>query len=573
MNRSTEYIFYLALSAMLVCACSAEPGQVPCTADEDCPSGTLCASAVARCVPAADHVPAVEVWPPNQNDQGWVAQEFPSPTVDQDGRLKLVMQASISLQGQVVASDAPSTALPAHITAWRDSLISGRPRVQTETATMTRAASGQKSDGFLFWLSRGHTYSFYVAPDEPYQAVYPPQLITGLKLQDHMKRDFVLEGKDRTVLVRGRLLGAGGQPLAHDADPTKIAANAGYASVGVRAQEESGLLMSTTAITDAKTGEFQFRVPPGGTVPTGGRLYTLKVESTSTGMLIPVMTCKDIFLGLYSGKDNSQNLGDLRLPSFSPAETFSQNIRGKDGSPVVGAVVKYSTSLGTVVQSGGFSTCTAAFERTAITNAEGKVSVQLLPGTSKNLIYSITITSPSGSPYASLWVPQEEVGKGGQMRDLWLEPRIRLRGKVLGTASEAVVGAVVEAQGIAIESAPSNFPQLKTTATTDVGGVFSLYLEPGSFNLIVRPPQGLGLPSFAITKKQIPSSLDGVVFQVPSPEAVAGMVVDSAGKALGSAKVEVYDLVNATDQTHRADLRASAVTGGTGRFLLLLPDH
>lgn len=575
------------LTMMMVAGCNgaALEGDA-CHVDGDCDPGKVCHVSTGACLPVVKQAPDLEVWPPNNNNQGWVPQEFVKPLTNADGLLDLRLQASISLQGKVYASDDLGKGIAARVIAWRDSLVFGRPSVQVEVST----AEGSGDPGsFLLWLSKGFTYTFFVVPKS---GKYPPLVVSKLKLDDHTKRDFVLEGDDRAVAVQGKVLDATGNPFKRDT--VKNATN-GYftSSVRVRAFEKNGLNQSTIAVTkpgtdkQSGTGEFSFLVPASYKVPATGTLYTLRVETAPGGIPIPTVECKNMVLGIFTSTKPKpvskpvQTVGDLRLPAFLWPKYFTFKVRGKDGSlngaAVSGATVKFSTKLDKMPRSEGFDNCTASYEQTGITDSKGDVTVPLLPGsTGKNMAYMVTVVSPADSPYASRLIAKQEVGSGGGVTEtIFLEQRYKLSGKVVDHQDDPVPHATIEAQGIQLASSPANVPLGQTTANADAQGIFSLYVETGTYNFTVRPPQGAGLPSFNVRNKSVQSDLNSLVFKLPAAEVLTGTVRSAGGDLLSGIKVEAYELINETAQTQRACLQTSDISNSSGRFLLVLPakDH
>ena len=559
-----------------------------CVQDTDCLSGRLCVMSTSTCTSVVSSVPDLEVLPPNVNNQGWVVQEYQKPGLDSQGRLKLKLTQAISLEGKVHASDSNGKVVPSRITAWRDSLLPGRPQVQVSTTTTTvqsKLDPTRAPGSYLLWLTKDQDYTFLISPTEPYDKDYPPLVVSGLKLTGHLKRDFVLEGKDRTVKVTGKVLDATGNDLPDKVlvdpnlpvDPKDKDANKLRATVRVRAYQSGGLHLSTLGATDPETGAFSFRVPAGGTMPTGGLVYSLRVESVAGGIPVPTVTCDKLYLGIYSGKTPVQVLGDLRLPAFRLPKYYTINVRGKDGTsqgkPVAGATVKFSMALSKVPPGEGFTSCKATYERTGITKSDGSVMLPLIPGMdTKNQQYTVTITSPTSSPYAGAVMPAVEVGPNkGVLGTLELLPRLKLTGRVVTSKEVPVAGALVEAQGIAPQGGTAALPTAQTSTTTDAQGIFSLAVEAGSYNFRIQPPQGMGLPAFTLANKSITKSLDGLIFPVPQARVLAGEVVDPTGRVLTSAKVSVYELVYATDKSQRAELRASDITDKAGTFSVLLP--
>ena len=545
---------------------------VGCSSDSDCEQGSVCHHESGKCLANVQMAPDLEVWPPSTNNQGWVSQEFLKPTFGLDGKLNLQLKASVSMQGRVYSSDKPGVTVPASIVAWRTSLIKGRPKVQVGTATSSDTKSDLPKAPYVLWLARDLDYTFFVAPKKPYNTLYPPLVVNKIRLTDHIQRDLVLEGLDRTVAVKGKILDAAGSPLP-DQKVLGVKGRALNASLRVWASEMDGFYQSTPGLSDAKSGEFLFRVPASVTVPATGRVYTLTVESMPGSIPVPTVSCPNIVLGLFTGQKAEQDLGKLKLPAFLMPRTYTWFVKGSDKkTPVVGATVKFYLKFDKLPRSQGFDKCTAFYQQTAITDSSGKVTVLLLPGNSKNLRYQVTITSPANSRYASQLIKEMEVGAtGGVHKDIVLDDRYELKGKVVGPDGKPVVGAVIEAEGIRSVSPDATVQPATTSTTSDDQGIFSLFADSGNYNLNVRPPQGVALPGFVMRNKKIDGNLADLLFKIPRGTILSGTVKQPSGKPLGSAKVEVYEQVYDSAKTLTAIQRASDISTSDGSFTLVLP--
>jgi hypothetical protein len=561
MTMSRRNPLHLLLLCFALGGCSANtPAGGRCSLDGDCASG-VCSAATGECLPITHKAPGLEVWPPSQNNQGWVVQEFPKGTLKPNGEVHVQLAAGVSLEGQVYASDLDAAGgkklIPARIVVWRDSKLEGRPPVQVET-TVTPSQREGKTQGqttYVLWLARG-TYTAYVVPLEPYDALYPPVVVNGIKVEDHLKQDFVLDGDDRAVDVTGRVVDAAGKPLVRDKTAVPVR---------VRAFRPGGLGYSTLGSADA-SGAFTFKVP------AGVESYTVRVERAPDGEPIPTMECTGRVLGIM-GADQKQAIGDLTLPPFRFAEPYAVKVVGVDDLPVAQATVTFTTALA-VSAPNGYKECSASFTQSGITDAEGKVTLKLLPGDAKNRSYSVTVVSPASSPHASQWLASVEVGpQGGALQAFVLDRRYVLRGRVEMAGAQPVPGAMIEAGAIASGEALSALPPSKASATTDATGAFELHVDPGVYNIDIRPPVDLALPAFGLTAKSIQGNLDGVLFTVPEAKALRGRILDPSGRELPSAQVKVYDLVPELEKPlkHKAVLRGSSVTDPTGSFALLLP--
>jgi hypothetical protein len=541
-----------------------------CLTDENCPPEQTCAPISGQCISLVETSPGLEVVPPAQNNQGWVPQEFPQRTLGPDGRIEVRLEPGVSLEGSVFASNLDSSGhkqvVPSRVVARRESDLPGRPRVQVETVAHAAKADGQR-DTFVLWLHSQREYTFYVAPQPPLDALYPP-LVATVKVAGHLKRDFVLEGKDRAIEVRGRVTDSSEGPLDY--------------SVRVRAFQPDGLYQSTVAETAFDTkltppearGVFAFRVPASSLkTPASLALYTLRVESAQGSRPIPTMDCPDLSVGLLSpGAFPAQQLPPLPLPTFLRDQEFTLKVKGDDGTAVTGATVEFRTPL--PGPASGPWTCTASYSQTSVTDTEGKVLLKLLPGDGgKNQTYTVTVLSPASSPFANLVVPRIEVGPvGGLLGDLQLTRRPRVRGAVLTPASKPVAGATLEAQPKETADAASPSTAGPAAAMTNSDGAFELYLEPGIYDINVRPPEGTELPSFlGRTALEVAEDVDGLLLSVPSTKILRGSVLDPQGRQLPNAQIQVYDPVPANALHPRAALRGRSITDSHGSFYVPLP--
>lgn len=568
---------YLLVLLLAVAACDdlSAPG-FECDSNEDCAPGTVCHVKSSKCLANVQTAPALEVWPPSTNNQGWVSQEFLTPSMGSDGQLKLQLAPSVSIQGSVYASDKPNKTIPASVVAWRSSLIKGRPRVQVETTVEEPGKTDTPKD-YVMWLAKGHKYTFLIAPKKPYNALYPPLVVDSLTLSSHTKRDFVLEGTERSVKVMGKVVDATGAALRGDKVKIKDPENPGAlltSHLRVWASEVDGYHQSTLAKSDAVTGAFTFRVPASVTVPATGHLYNLKVESMPGSIPVPTVNCTNVVLGIFSGLKAEQDLGSLHLPAFLMPKTYTWTIKGSDKqTPVVGATVNFRLEFDKVPRNQGFDKCTAFYQQTAVTDSKGKVTVLLLPGASKNQLYQVTVTSPTGSKYASRLIKDMEVGaSGGVHKDIILNDRYELSGRVVDKDGRPVVGAAIEAVGIKSLTGASKVQPATTSATTDSKGVFTLFADSGNFNINVRPPHGAALPSFVMRNKSVSGNVGDLLFKIPRGTILWGTVNQPGGKALGNAKVEVYEQVFGSDKkTLTTTLRAADISAASGSFSLVLP--
>lgn len=584
--RATVPIVALATATLVLHACGETNGH--CSSDSDCALSDACDVASGRCAPRARVNLALEVLPRTRGTG--VPQEFVDPPLSSQGSVLLQLQAPVALQGKVVASNARTTGIAARVIAWRRSLIRGRPAVRFET--QTGASPGTELGHYALWLSKGFKYSLYAAPLAKLAETVPPLLETGLLVDSHLQRNLVLDGPDRSVLVRGRVVAADGTPYSF---PLRVRAFTGSGthrwSTVARTCSKGDTKPCTCDPAQQCYGQFSVRVPHGL------RRYTLRVETgtdapTKTSEIVPTLECHGANLGLVaiatSGGDPSKvaahELGDpIRLPKVGLAEPFSIAVVARDDrTAVAGARVTFTTKIAAPRAPEAFAgKCEAEFERTVITDGKGKATVALLPAAKGKLrSYVVTVVSPSNSKQASRRIEHFSVpADAGDLKALELSERFALHGTVVDSAGTPLRNAAVDARPIGsaegLELGPatavtSDCSKLSTSQSECRSGSFVLYVDPGSYNFHIRPPAESGVPSFLVKAKQVKAGAERLLFKAPPAEILVGRVVDANNRPLSGYSVSAYDSAPTSLSSVEAVLRGAAFTDGEGRFRLLL---
>jgi hypothetical protein len=565
----------LATVLLLASSCATDGGDRECSSDDQCSGGDVCAAEAGRCLTRASSTKlALEVLPPS-NNQGWVRQEFVQGGAD------LQLEAAVSLQGIVHASDAPAP-LPARVRVWRPSEIPGRQNILFETSTPDKA---RNADDYVLWLTQGHKYSLFVSPQPPHDLSLPPALESGLEMDDHAKKDVVLDGEDRSVRVAGKVFDAAGKPLPF--------------STQVRAYHEGGWLRSTPALSCSERGTKSCSCPvgkssaadcPGGfalRIPFGVRTYTMVVEPAGAEAnqdsadnehdptAIPTLSCTKAVLGLLQSGETQITLEEpLRMPAFQREVDLTLTVLGSDDSPVVGAQVTFEIDLPVPKVPEIFDSCSATYRRSAITDDKGKVVLPLLPYADKD--YRLTVISPPQSGFRSFFQSRREVVKAGA-QTVTLDPREELRGTVVDAAGQPLANTLVEARGFASGDV-GGVPPTDVSTTTDADGSFVLYVDPKvSFHLHFRPPASSGAPFFSSLSHSISGSVEGLRFTAPTAALLVGQVLLPTSKERlqpeGAADFTITAFgaapISPTQQT--AVRRGTAVTSASGEYRLLVP--
>ncbi|MCK5796660.1 MAG: hypothetical protein KAI47_05735, partial [Deltaproteobacteria bacterium] len=413
----------------------------------------------------------------------------------------------------------------------------------------------------------------------------PPALESGLHLDDHTKKDVVLDGADRSAEVTGRVVDAAGSPLPY--------------SVHVRAFHEGGWLRSTPALTcssrsakpcpcskdegsKACDGVFSFRIP------YGVHNYTVMVEPPPADAntadpdidptAIPTLTCTGAPFGIFQPGEKISIEQPLRMPAFAKSRDVELKVESVDDTAVVGAQVIFETDFEVSKFADIFQSCTATYRRSGTTNADGKVTLSLLPGGAKNRSYRLTVVSPQTSPYASIFRSNFEIGSAAGHISVRLDQRYELRGEVIDSLGNGLADTHVEAQGFSPLSTTKNDIHPTTVfATTDAHGAFVLHVDPGSFHLHFVPLPSSAAPRFSALSKTVSGSVAGLVFTAPAPSLLDGRVLlpvtatRSLPMGAQNFTVNAYETIPRSESHSMAVLRGTTIVDDAGAYRLLVP--
>ncbi|WP_394850392.1 carboxypeptidase regulatory-like domain-containing protein [Pendulispora brunnea] len=214
-------------------------------------------------------------------------------------------------------------------------------------------------------------------------------------------------------------------------------------------------------------------------------------------------------------------------PYVPPPANVTGQVMGPDGVPARATMVFRS-----VDQTGALvarpSNRLLRYATTIQTDPSGTFQVPLPLGQ-----YDVAIFPEPPAPEApplALWVGQTKVDASGPI----MFPLVRqteVKGTVVLADGTAVAEAEVEAQAAVSPAKPGPFAQAMRAArtTTDATGGFSLQLDPGDYDIVVRPRDGTRFPWVVSTSHKIantPVTLDR--FVVPAPIAVSVTLVSRA---------------------------------------------
>lgn len=558
------------LAALSLPACDDEPGlPIACSGPEVCP-------------PPSNSIGwALQVWPASSagsvsSQQSLAPHEVPQLIFDRSGSAEISLKASVPVQGMVLTA-AEQPLVRAHVLAQLPSAILGQSPYTFDTLSTERPTPGA-------WQLRlpvpprplEQAYRFWVGFDDPTQAsLYPPlwseQVIDG---NDDDDVRLVLRAPLELAAVSGRIL-----------DPL----NEGVGGLSVQVLDARGQIVSTTAVSltaqQGISGSYKVLIDPTLSTEMPANLKLVARPGAQSGL--PVLEAP--LMALKVG--GSQSL-DLRLPSSRKPVVFQLPVvgQGPSGSllPVVGARVQAQVVLEDKLLTPGTR---AIYTTTADTEADGSARLSLIPVTAPgtNLSYTVTVTSPARTPYAST---QQEVQVGpreGVLQTVQLALRAQLTGRLLGADGEPVPLAQVVAQPIARTDSTSSGSEAKAggstppQTTTDQDGRFALRLDSGDYDIDFVPQPGTA-PRSSLDNQRL-TTYDIDLGDVRLPRLALGKLVITGpgGAPLAQAKLRIFQSPDTSPRfgfacqpglpcSRVAKLRAEAFTDSKGRAQFLLPD-
>ena len=342
------------------------------------------------------------------------------------------------------------------------------------------------------------------------------------------------------------------------------------ASTFVARALQDGIVVSNAPLTQLNGSIDSFRLLLPSAVATSGDPLTIQ--------LMPQSSADPSFVsGPIAPQANTTALS-IMLPAYSNLNQFNLNIKGSDDRAVVGALVHAQTVVGT-------STVGATqFARDGLTDANGIVSLSLLPGTAQTALnYQITVVPPTNSHSAIPCDTPVDVTVGGSTVNVASAPTLMT---IMLTARPTLTGTVKDYQGYPLSNVTVTATQVTsdnaactsatpspTSVTSDGHGMFALSLDPGTYQIDYDPPTGSAAPRFTEYGYRI-AGPDYVTHDVTLPQgaAVMGTVVAPDGKTpLQSATVRLFEVrctgADCTGPNRTAPmLRAVTVTDAAGSF-------
>jgi hypothetical protein len=552
------WVSTLALAAAAGCS-AAHFSAAQCQRDEQCGDGFACGA--GTCLPreAPPAAWGIELVPPSDSAAArteLLRVSAPAATFDVQAGAKATITAALAGDTTTI----PLTA--AHLVLAVPSTLPGRPDLQFEADLPAATDAGPPT--FTVQVPAavvGSPGTFQVSPLPPSDHAYAP-----LRATIPVGEKVVLPLPTSRLSVRGRLLSVVGDPRA------------GFTARAYRGPD----LVSNVDVTATADGSFTLLVPAsaGDAAPP---LITVDLEP-APGAADPRFASRAIPLAA------NVDLGDVTLPAFGQPNVFRFAARGAadDGPPVSGAVVRAWTLLADDAAG------TTDFVRAAPTAADGQINMGLLPGTTIALRnYDIAVVPPPESVFGVRCISQFPLASGGTLDAPANVPPVVLPRRTLvsgavrrhdGTPAENVTILATRTAVDPASPCASNVGATPATTTTDANGVYSLWVDPGTYRFDYDPPAGAPFPRLTefgvVVPQPVPTmaapALDHPT-ALPAGAILEGTTRGPDGAALPLAAVRFYELACASVAACAGDahveptLRAQTRSDTSGHFRVVIP--
>ena len=496
-----------------------------------------------------------------------------------DGETRIEYRPTAQVYGNVLDSQAMALS-GARVVARLNSAIPGQNDYSLGTLTTDQPALNFTLRVPLAQQPTEQPYHFWVGFDDSNRASLAPSVWQEAYIRgDNHSEPLSLRLRKTTELaaVTGRIVSALGE---------------GVGNLTVQVLDPSRQIVSSTAISDATAGptkgNYRVLVDPKLSGDPNSSL-TVVVRPGPLDPTLPILEAT-----LQTPHAGTETRVDFAEPAYRFPASFSLPIRGgpdrTSAVPVTGARVRAQVMLedATTLKLGIRAYYTAMAE----SDAQGIARLSLVPAPigGPNLIYQVSISSPSHVPFAS--VPQTALSlgssDGGVLGPITLPLRTEVRGRLLSAQGTPAAGVEVVANRIAgDERFVSPLSSVLVSAdlpesTTDSAGSFALRLDPGDYDFEFIPNPSLEARSSLDNQRVRSDNLDLGEIYLPSVTLGALKVLSPAGSPVAETKVRIFELPDVSAQlgvscdlgwpcSRNAKLRAEVFTDKEGRARCLLP--
>ena len=549
-------------------ACGGETTSLlACAGERTCPPPSNLLPWAVQILPAQNSVSA------GDGKNLLLAQDEAHLVFSRDGVANLRLRDTALVSGTVTDASAQPLA-GAHITARLASSIAGQNDYNTSAVTseIPRGAFAVRLP--LAAAPTLQPYQFWVGFDDPYLASLSPPLWRSELVTADRELPLRLRSPNDIAVVTGRITNALGE---------------GVGNLSVQAFDDQGRLISSTALSQSGTGttagSYRLLIDPA-LARSGTAAVKIVVRPGTQDPTLPILES-----GLGLPLPNSQSRVDFAIPSYRKPVIYQLPIRGGQatGYAVAGARVRAQVLLedASTTKLG----VKAYYTATGDSDAQGLVRLTLVPAPigGSNLLYQVTIVSPSQAPYASVYRQEIQVGPNeGLLGSVVLPNRAEIRGRIVDATGLPVPGVQVlvsridtpepAAGPVAGQVISADVPQ----AVTDISGSFSLYLDAGDVDLEFVHPSGLQARSSLDNLRITANSRDLGDIALP-PVTLGSLDLTSPASApVSDAKLRIFELPDVEVRaglscdgqapcSRTGKLRAEAFTNKSGRAQFLLP--
>lgn len=333
---------------------------------------------------------------------------------------------------------------------------------------------------------------------------------------------------------------------------------------------QGGALVSSAPPTQQSDGSFQLVIPSA----------VLDLAVPLTVQLTPQSTTDPWFISNPIAASNPLP-APFPMPILLSASTggnaptyFNVAVYGSTGT-VDGAVVQAQTTVGSNTYGSTEFSRTATTGDGTGTTSPGMANLSLVP----YLPYSFAIIPPANSPFVTSCSPSVPVSGGSAAASTApaLMPPFTLGLRAVLSGSVSAAGVPVTNVSVTATPGPDPVPTCTSTpgspasGTTDANGRFTLYLDPGTYQLDYDPPAGSA--ATRLTEYGVTVGIDPITHAVDLSAAglVQGKVLAPDMTPLPSATVRIYAPRCSGSACSAAgapppQLRAQAVTDANGFF-------